>query len=79
MNSVMPRYNNLSGNSRIAAYEIGEDFIKIQFHDDGIYLYNSHSAGWPSIETMKRLAEDGKGLNTFVDTYVKKRYAQKVK
>ena len=36
----MKTYRNLSGNSGVAAYEIGKTFIKIKFSgESGIYIY----------------------------------------
>ena len=34
----MERYQNLGGNSGVVAYEIGQDFIRVQFSDGSIYL-----------------------------------------
>lgn len=73
----MERYENLGGNSGISGYEIGEDFIRVYFKDGGIYLYTYTSAGRYNIEHMKQLAIQGKGLNTFINTTVKKAYARK--
>ena len=35
----MKRYGNLHGNSGIAAYEEGADFIRIRFTSGSVYLY----------------------------------------
>ena len=74
----MKRYKNLSGNSGGLAYEIGEDFIKVKFRDGGVYLYNYHRTGRDKVERMKELAEEGRGLSTFISRYVKERYAEKL-
>lgn len=71
------RYKNLSGNSGVAAYEIGEDSIKVEFRDGHRYLYTYQSAGKENIEHMKELAITGRGLNTFISRYVRKRYASR--
>ncbi|MBI4003280.1 MAG: hypothetical protein HY348_16060 [Nitrospira defluvii] len=39
----MERYKNLNRNSGVVAYEIGPDFIKVQFSDGAIYLYHGAS------------------------------------
>lgn len=75
----MPRYKNLNGNSRISAFETGDNFIKVQFTDGAVYLYDTDSAGARNIEEMKRLAEKGSGLNSFIDVHVRKKYASKLK
>ena len=73
----MERYKNLGGDSGVVAYEIGSDYIKVQFHDGWIYLYNYQSAGSYNIEHMKELAIAGEGLNSFIGRVVKKGYASK--
>lgn len=73
----MERYANLGGNSGVVGYEIGNDFIRVQFSDGSIYLYTYASAGADNIEQMKRLARNGRGLNTFISKNVYKRYARK--
>ena len=73
----MERYKNLSGDSGVAAYEIGPDFIRVQFTDGAVYLYTYASAGSHNIEQMKQLARKGQGLNTFINTTVRKLYARK--
>ena len=35
----MEPYKNLGGDSGIKAYEIGSDFIRVQFLNESIYLY----------------------------------------
>jgi hypothetical protein len=73
----MTHYRNTSGDSGVAAYEVGEDFIAVKFSTGAIYTYNYSSAGSGNIETMKRLAASGNGLNSFINTNVKTRYARK--
>lgn len=73
----MERYKNLGGDSGISAYENGSDFIRVQFNDGAIYLYTYASAGSDNIERMKHLANQGQGLNTFINTTVRKSYARK--
>jgi hypothetical protein len=75
---IMDRYKNLGGDSGVIAYEIGIDFIKVQFSDGSIYLYNYQSTGASDIEEMKRLAVAGQGLNSFISRIVKKRYAARL-
>jgi hypothetical protein len=73
----MERYANLSRASNVAFYEIGSDFIRVQFLDGTIYIYNYTSAGSTNIERMKFLATAGRGLNSFIITNVRKKYARK--
>ena len=75
----MERYKNLGGDSGVVAYEIGGDSIKVEFSDGSLYLYNFGSAGHNNIEKMKELAIAGRGLNTFINTNVRKQYASKLR
>ncbi len=75
----MERYNNLNGDSGVAAYEIGDDSIKVEFRDGHIYLYTYQSAGRENIERMKELAIAGRGLSTFIIKFVGKRYASRLR
>jgi hypothetical protein len=70
----MVRYKNSGGTSGVLAYEIGDDFIKVQFHDRKTYLYSYRSAGTHHIEQMKALAVRGRGLNSYINKYVKNDY-----
>ena len=73
----MERYRNLSGDSGVRAYEIGQGAITVQFDDGASYLYNNQSAGNANIAEMQRLAALGQGLNSFISRVVRKKYAQK--
>ena len=73
----MEHYKNLDGNSGIVGYEIGEDFIRVQFSGGSIYLYTYASAGAHNVEQMKQLARNGKGLNAFINRFVRKDYERK--
>jgi len=73
----MQQYRNLGGNSGVVAFEIGSDYIKVQFRHSATYTYTYASAGSHNIETMKKLAVGGQGLNTFISKNVKDRYASK--
>jgi hypothetical protein len=75
----MERYKNLGENSGVLSYEIGNDSITVQFSPDAVYLYTYRSAGSLHIEKMKLLAVTGKGLNTYINKYVKKGYEAKLR
>jgi hypothetical protein len=75
----MERYRNIGGDSGVYAFEIGIDSIKVQFSDGSIYLYDYSSAGSHNVEKMKTLARRGDGLNTFINTTVRKAYAAKIR
>jgi len=65
----MELYKNISEDSGVRSFEIGPDFIEVQFHDGGTYLYTDQSAGRDNVEQMKRLASAGKGLSTFISQH----------
>lgn len=71
-------YQDTDGDSGVAAYKFGEDWIHVQFTTGSIYEYTSVSAGAGNIEQMKRLARAGNGLNAFINFNVKKLYSRKV-
>jgi hypothetical protein len=64
----MQQYKGLSGKSGINKYESGADFIIILFNSGGYYKYTYGSAGKGPVEHMKKLAEQGIGLHTFIST-----------
>ena len=70
---------NLGGNSGIAGYEIGDNSIIVAFRNNTAYLYTYGSTGRDAIERMKLLAAEGRGLNSFISSVVKKRYASKLR
>ena len=73
----MEQYKNLSGQSGVASYEIGSDSITVQFKDGKFYRYTNASAGSQNVEHMKSLASAGQGLNSFINTTVRKNYDSK--
>ena len=73
----MQPYLNLSGDSGVRAYELGPDFIDVQFQDrEKPYRYRSERVGRENVEQMKKLAVAGRGLSTFINQHpeVKKGY-----
>jgi hypothetical protein len=75
----MEQYRNYGGDSGVAAYEIGQGSITVQFKGSSTYLYNNQSAGAANIAEMQRLAVAGQGLNSFILRVVRKAYAQKLR
>ncbi|MFC5511442.1 hypothetical protein ACFPOU_09940 [Massilia jejuensis] len=74
----MQRYKNLSGESGVLAYEIGDRSIAVRFTGGERYLYTDGSAGADNIAEMQRLATLGSGLSTFISQVVKDRYERKL-
>jgi hypothetical protein len=53
--------------------------IRSLISDGGKYLYNNQTTGSSNVERMKTLAINGIGLNHFIRTTIKKRFASKLK
>jgi hypothetical protein len=77
--AVMEPYRNTAGSPGVAAWEIGPDYVTLQFSDESTYLYTYANAGQENVERMKGLARRGQGLNTFMNTIISKRYERKEK
>jgi len=71
----MDRYKNLGGNSNVSEYEIGADHIIVKFLGTiSTYRYSYSKAGQNQVESMKKLAQAGRGLNSYINRYVKFKY-----
>jgi hypothetical protein len=74
----MELYSDVNGDSGVAAYEIGQDYIDVQFKKSGVtYRYSYSSAGADAVEQMKRLAQAGDGLNSFIMKHVRSGFESK--
>lgn len=75
----MTPYRNFSGDSNVVSYEATEDSIHVVFNSGRYrnYLYNSIRPGKSVLERMKSLAAQGRGLNSYISSVVKDRYARK--
>ena len=64
----MITYENINGNSGIVAYDTKEESITVQFKSGKytVYTYAYESAGADAVETMKSLAQQGHGLNSYI-------------
>jgi hypothetical protein len=74
----MKRYGNKSGSSGVTAYELGRDSISVMFVGGAVYLYTQRSCGKRAIIQMKKLAVAGKGLATYISSYLKDKYEQQL-
>jgi len=59
----------------VVAYEVGVDFIRVQFESGSVYLYTNESAGPATIAWMKMLATTGDGLSAFISRQARSKYA----
>jgi len=71
----MESYRNSGGDSGVSSFEIGTDFINVKFSGSfRTYRYSYRKAGQHHVETMKRLARSGSGLNSYINRHVKNLY-----
>ncbi len=73
----MQVYRDVNHDSGIRGYDVGDTYITVWF--DGTtrpYTYSYASAGAENVETMKKLAEKGDGLNAFINKFVKFKYVR---
>ncbi len=75
----MEPYRNITGNSGVKTFEIGPDYITIEFSDGAVYRYTYASAGPENVERIKGLATAGQGLDEFLSTTLSKMYERKEK
>ncbi len=75
----MKPYKNAAENSGVSAYEIGDDYIIVEFQDGSTYLYDYKNTGKANIEQMKILALTSEGLTTYINQHVREHYAEKLK
>ena len=73
----MEKYKNYGGNSNVYGYEIGIDCIDVWFKGGSRYTYTFQSAGRDNVEMMKKLAREGRGLNSYIMRCVRFGYAKK--
>ena len=67
----MTKYEDKGGDSGILAYEISDSKISVKFSNGSVYHYSYDSAGQSNVEQMKKLAQQGEGLNSFINTHVR--------
>ncbi|MBR6627076.1 MAG: hypothetical protein IKL04_03750 [Lachnospiraceae bacterium] len=73
----MQIYKNLGGDSGVESYEIGTDYIMVEFKKTvRLYTYSYASAGKEAVELMKVMAKNGEGLNEYINKYVRDKYVK---
>lgn len=75
----MPIYKDIDGDSGVLSYEYGTDWITVEFErgQQRHYKYTYASAGSIHVDRMKTLADQGEGLNSYINKNVRKSYEQK--
>ena len=75
----MQIYKNLGGNSNIHSFEAGVNYIDVQFNTGAIYRYSYKNPGSVHVEHMKNLAQEGCGLNSYINRNVRKNYECRIR
>ena len=67
------KYKASDGNSPVTEYETGLNFVRVRFGKaknrwkaDKTYQWTAYGIGDEKIAKMKKLAEDGKGLEAYI-------------
>lgn len=76
---ALQRYRNRHRDSGVTAFEIGEDYIKVEFAEGALYLYTHAKPGPDRVEQMKNLALAGQGLSTYISRNVREEYASRLR
>lgn len=74
----MTPYANSNSSSGIVAYAIEREAIVIEFRHGGRYRYDYETTGREHVEEMKVLALEGRGLATYINKNVRRRFAAKL-
>ena len=74
MEALKLKYKNLNGRSNIKSYNYGEDFIEVTFFTGAVYRYSTLNCSIEEINTMKKLADKGSDLNSYIMKNVKTKY-----
>ncbi|GAA6190345.1 hypothetical protein NBRC116597_02640 [Phaeobacter sp. NW0010-22] len=75
----MPRYRDVDHDSNVFAYEVGQNFIDVEFKGGATYRYSLASVGAEALQTMIALAEAGEGLNSFINRRVRKSFETRLR
>ena len=75
---MMRFYENQTGTSGVAGFEIGDRSITVRFAAGGTYLYDQTKPGKLHVAQMISLARAGAGLATYINQQVRGNYARKL-
>ena len=72
-------YKDLGGDSDVESYEIIEKAILVRFKSGNPrnYLYNPINPGFAAVNTMKELAAQGQGLDSYIATKVRSNFSKR--
>lgn len=75
MTAMTPYRGSDSG---VSAYQVGKDFIIVQFKSGDRYRYDHATPGRQHVDAMKGRAASGHGLATYISQQVGANYAEKL-
>lgn len=75
----MTIYRNLGGDSGIRSFETTSTSIEVTFRDGSVYLYDYSKPGKTAVDKMIELANNGQGLNEYINRHVGKKYSRKIR
>lgn len=70
-------YANTGGNSGVSTYDYGEDWMVVNFTTGSRYIYTLKSTTPESMGYLKKYAQEGKGLNSYIMRMLREDYAGK--
>ncbi|HYG32219.1 MAG TPA: hypothetical protein VD810_04440 [Methylophilaceae bacterium] len=76
---ALHHYKNRHRDSGVTAYEIGDDYIKVEFAGGPLYMYTHEIPGAGHVERMKKLALQGQGLSTYISRNIRENYAERLR
>lgn len=65
----MKAYRSKDPEASVAAYEYGDDYIRVKFRNGSVYKYTYASCGQNHVECMIFAAEMQRGLSTYIDRH----------
>jgi hypothetical protein len=74
----MQPYRHQGEDTGITGFHLAANSIAIEFKDGSRYLYDDRRPGRKHVEAMKKLAVAGHGLTTYINKYVRERFARKI-
>lgn len=62
----MKHYKNLNYGSSVLAYEYGSEWITIEYVSGRVHTYKYEDTGKEHVDAMKKYADKGKGLDSYI-------------
>jgi hypothetical protein len=72
----MRHYKNINQGSSVLAYEYGNEWITIEYVTGNLHTYKYADAGRSHVESMKKYADKGKGLDSYISQHHLRRKSQ---